>query len=172
MSEGIPNKLKEAGIDAGDVDSEQIMDKLRADTQYEVLVRNVDPDVAVAISEDYHGLAADEQQIRQYPNGAIAENVIGKVSMDGQGQFGFEASGDTTLTGIDGSSTEDVSASGQVIPGTLRDQVPTTDGKNVTLTLDLDLQTYVQQKLEKALSLIHISEPTRHFKRSRMPSSA
>ena len=150
MSEGIPNKLKEAGIDAGDVDSEQIMDKLRADTQYEVLVRNVDPDVAVAISEDYHGLAADEQQIRQYPNGAIAENVIGKVSMDGQGQFGFEASGDTTLTGIDGSSTEDVSASGQVIPGTLRDQVPTTDGKNVTLTLDLDLQTYVQQKLEKA----------------------
>ncbi|MGV0361642.1 peptidoglycan D,D-transpeptidase FtsI family protein [Corynebacterium minutissimum] len=150
MAEGIPKMLKDAGIDAGDVDSDQIMDKLRADTQYEVLVRNVDPDVAVEISEQFHGLAADEQQIRQYPNGSIAENVIGKVSMDGQGQFGFEASGDTTLTGIDGSSTEDVSASGQVIPGTLRDQVPTTDGKNVTLTLDLDLQTYVQQKLEKA----------------------
>ncbi|MDK8763095.1 penicillin-binding protein 2 [Corynebacterium sp. MSK218] len=150
MADGIPKMLKDAGIDAGDVDSDQIMDKLRADTQYEVLVRNVDPDVAVEISEQFHGLAADEQQIRQYPNGSIAENVIGKVSMDGQGQFGFEASGDTTLTGIDGSSTEDVSASGQVIPGTLRDQVPTTDGKNVTLTLDLDLQTYVQQKLEKA----------------------
>ena len=150
MADGIPKMLKDAGIDAGDVDSDQIMDKLRADTQYEVLVRNVDPDVAVEISERFHGLAADEQQIRQYPNGSIAENVIGKVSMDGQGQFGFEASGDTTLTGIDGSSTEDVSASGQVIPGTLRDQVPTTDGKNVTLTLDLDLQTYVQQKLEKA----------------------
>lgn len=150
MAEGIPSMLKDAGIDAGDVDADQIMDKLRADTQYEVLVRNVDPDVAVEISERFHGLAADEQQIRQYPNGSIAENVIGKVSMDGQGQFGFEASGDTTLTGIDGSSTEDVSASGQVIPGTLRDQVPTTDGKNVTLTLDLDLQTYVQQKLEKA----------------------
>lgn len=150
MAAGIPKMLKDAGIDAGDVDSDQIMDKLRADTQYEVLVRNVDPDVAVEISEQFHGLAADEQQIRQYPNGSIAENVIGKVSMDGQGQFGFEASGDTTLTGIDGSSTEDVSASGQVIPGTLRDQVPTTDGKNVTLTLDLDLQTYVQQKLEKA----------------------
>ena len=76
MSEGIPRMLKDAGIDAGDVDSEQIMDKLRADTQYEVLVRNVDPDVAVTISEQYHGLAADEQQIRQYPNGSIAENVI------------------------------------------------------------------------------------------------
>ena len=150
MAEGIPDKIKAAGLSTGDVNSKHILDKLHADTQYEVLVRNVDPDVAVKIAEEYHGLAADEQQIRQYPNGAIAENVIGKVSMDGQGQFGFEASGDSTLTGIDGSSTEDVSTGGQAIPGTLRDQVPATDGKNVTLTLDLDLQTYVQQKLEKA----------------------
>ena len=105
MAKGIPSKIKDAGLDTGDVDEQQILDKLRADTQYEVLVRNVDPDVAVKIASEYHGLAADEQQIRQYPNGSIAENVIGKVSMDGQGQFGFEASGDSTLTGIDGSST-------------------------------------------------------------------
>ncbi|MDO5031384.1 penicillin-binding protein 2 [Corynebacterium sp.] len=150
MAQGIPAAFKEAGLDTKDVDSAQIMDKLLADTQYEVLVRNVDPDVAVEISQKYHGLAADEQHIRHYPNGAIAENVLGKVSMDGQGQFGFEASGDTTLTGINGSSTEDVSRDGQPIPGTLRDEVPATDGKSVTLTLDLDLQTYVQQKLEKA----------------------
>jgi len=54
------------------------------------------------------------------------------------------------LTGIDGQSTEDVSTDGQVIPGTLRDVVDAFDGRDVTLTLDLDLQTYVQQKLEKA----------------------
>ena len=62
----------------------------------------------------------------------------------------FEAARDTELTGIDGQSTEDVSADGQVIPGTLRDVVDAVDGRDVTLTLDLDLQTYVQQKLEKA----------------------
>ena len=95
-------------------------------------------------------MAADRQDIRQYPNGAIAENVVGKVSMDGHGQFGFEAARDTELTGIDGQSTEDVSTDGQVIPGTLRDVVDAVDGRDVTLTLDLDLQTYVQQKLEKA----------------------
>ena len=113
-------------------------------------MRNVDPDVAVEIAEEYHGVAADHQDIRQYPNGAIAENVIGKVSMDGQGQFGLEASGDSTLTGIDGRKTEDVSTDGQPIPGTLRDEVNAVDGANVHLTLDLDLQTFVQQKLEKA----------------------
>ncbi len=135
---------------ASKVDASDIKNKLKADTQYEVLVRNVDPDVAVEISNKYHGVAADRQDIRQYPNGAIAENVVGKVSMDGHGQFGFEAARDTELTGIDGQSTEDVSTDGQVIPGTLRDVVDAVDGRDVTLTLDLDLQTYVQQKLEKA----------------------
>jgi len=97
-------------------------------------------------------VAADHQDIRQYPNGAIGENIIGKVSMDGQGQFGFEASADSTLSGINGRSTEDVSTDGQVIPGTLRDVVPAVDGAGVELTLDLDLQTYVQQLLEQAKS--------------------
>ena len=150
MSEGIPKMIEDSGASASKVDKEDILNKLKADTQYEVLVRNVDPDVAVEIANKYHGVAADRQDIRQYPNGAIGENVVGKVSMDGHGQFGFEAARDTELTGIDGQSTEDVSADGQVIPGTLRDVVDTVDGRDVTLTLDLDLQTYVQQKLEKA----------------------
>ncbi|MER0078683.1 penicillin-binding protein 2 [Corynebacterium sp. KPL2830] len=150
MAEGIPKMIEDSGASASKVDASDIKNKLKADTQYEVLVRNVDPDVAVEISNKYHGVAADRQDIRQYPNGAIAENVVGKVSMDGHGQFGFEAARDTELTGIDGQSTEDVSADGQVIPGTLRDVVDAVDGRDVTLTLDLDLQTYVQQKLEKA----------------------
>lgn len=150
MAEGIPKAIEDSGAASGDVEPKEIMDKLKADTQYEVLVRNVDPDVAATIAETYHGVAADHQDIRQYPNGAIAENVVGKVSMDGQGQFGFEASGDAKLTGIDGRSTEDVAVSGQVIPGSLRDVVPAVDGKDVQLTLDLDLQAFVQQKLEKA----------------------
>lgn len=150
MAEGIPKMIEDSGASASKVDADDIKNKLKADTQYEVLVRNVDPDVAVEISNKYHGVAADRQDIRQYPNGAIAENVVGKVSMDGHGQFGFEAARDTELTGIDGQSTEDVSTDGQVIPGTLRDVVDAVDGRDVTLTLDLDLQTYVQQKLEKA----------------------
>lgn len=150
MSTGIPRMIKEHGNPTDEVDPKEILEKLKADTHYELLVRNVDPDIAVEIASTYHGVAADHQDIRQYPNGAIAENIIGKVSMDGQGQFGFEASGDSVLAGINGRSTEDVSTNGQVIPGTLRDQVPAVNGKNVTLTLDLDTQTFVQQKIEQA----------------------
>ena len=134
----------------GQVSAKEILDKLHADTSYEVLVRNVDPDVAATVADAFHGIAADHQDIRQYPNGAVGENIIGKVSMDGQGQFGMEASRDADLTGIDGRSTEDVSANGQSIPGSLRDVVPSVGGAQIELTIDLDLQTYVQQTLEQA----------------------
>ncbi|WP_448853738.1 peptidoglycan D,D-transpeptidase FtsI family protein [Corynebacterium frankenforstense] len=144
------DKDKDGRKDAGEVDSDEILDKLHADTHYEVLVRNVDPDAASEIAARFHGVAADHQDVRQYPNGAVGDNVVGRVSMDGQGQFGLEASADATLTGINGRTTEDVSTDGQVIPGTLRDAVPAQDGEGVSLTLDLELQTYVQQLLEQA----------------------
>lgn len=136
----------------GQVSAKEILDKLHADSSYEVLVRNVDPDVAAEVAKTFHGVAADQQDIRQYPNGSVGENIVGKVSMDGHGQFGLEASSDATLTGIDGRSTEDVSAGGQSIPGTLRDVVPAVAGSRIELTVDLDLQTYVQQVLEQAKS--------------------
>ena len=134
----------------GSISAKEILDKLHADTSYEVLVRNVDPDVAAKVAAKFHGVAADQQDIRQYPNGAVGENIIGKVSMDGHGQFGLEASSDAVLTGIDGRSTEDVSGGGQSIPGSLRDVVPAVPGARIELTVDLDLQTYVQQVLEQA----------------------
>lgn len=150
MAENIPKMIEDTGASTDKLDEKQILGKLTADSTYEVLVRNVDPDVAAEIAAKYHGVAADNQDIRQYPNGAIAENILGRVSMDGQGQFGFEASADHLLAGINGRSTEDIATTGQVIPGTLRDAVPPVDGSDVTLTLDLDLQTYVQQQLEQA----------------------
>lgn len=150
MASGIPRMIKDSGAEAAQVDEKEILAKLKADTQYEVLVRNVDPEVATDIANEFHGVKADNQDIRQYPNGAIAENVLGKVSMDGQGQFGLEAFNDAILTGIHGSMTEEYSTQGQAIPGTLRDVAPVVDGANIQLTLDLDLQTYLQQKLEKA----------------------
>ncbi|AKK06486.1 cell division protein FtsI/penicillin-binding protein 2 [Corynebacterium mustelae] len=149
-SEEIPRIIAETGASTSEIKSEEIRKKLDADTTYEVLVRNVDPDVAVSISEQHHGIAADIQDIRQYPNGSVASNVIGKISQDGQGQFGFEASNDSLLSGINGQTVVDVSTDGQIIPGTTRDQVAAMNGSDVTLTLDLDLQTYVQQQLEQA----------------------
>lgn len=146
----IPEIIKSHGKDVSDIRSSEILEKLNAESQYEVLVRNVDPDIATEITDELPSVAADHQDIREYPNGAIGENIVGRISMDGEGQFGFEASNDSLLAGNNGRSTQDMSILGQAIPGTLRDQIPAVDGASVELTLDLDLQTYVQQALEQA----------------------
>lgn len=149
-AEGIPAAVAAAQASPNSVSSEEILEKLHADSTYEVLIRTVDPDVAETIADDFPGIASDMEAAREYPNGAIGENVIGKVSQDEQGQFGLESSLNAQLTGLDGRYTMDVSTDGQIIPGTVRDVIDAQDGSKVELTLDLDLQTYVQQQLEQA----------------------
>lgn len=150
MARRIPEILQQGGVSIENVSAQEIENKLKADTSYTVLVRNVDPDVATKVSDEFPGIAADRQDVRQYPNGAVGENILGRVSMDGDGQFGLEASSDAQLAGIDGKTTQDVSVHGQVIPGTLRNQVPVVDGSKVELTLDVDVQAFVQQQVEQA----------------------
>ncbi|MCI6207442.1 MAG: penicillin-binding protein 2 [Corynebacterium glucuronolyticum] len=150
MAREIPVMVRESAANADDIKEEDIRKKLLADSNYEVLVRNVDPDVAAKVRETYFGIAADHQDIRQYPNGAIGANVVGKVDTDGTGQFGLEVSQDNQLAGKDGKKTQDVAASGEAIPGTLRDVTPVTDGADISLTIDLDLQTYVQSQVQQA----------------------
>lgn len=135
------------------ISSREILDKLRnEESTYEVLVRNVDPDKAAAVVERFPELVAERQDIRQYPNGAVGANVIGKIGMDGVGQFGFEAARDATLQGVNGGRTVDIAANGIAIPGSTRDRVAPVDGTSYELTLDVDMQYQVQQQLEQAVA--------------------
>ncbi|WP_038552407.1 peptidoglycan D,D-transpeptidase FtsI family protein [Corynebacterium glyciniphilum] len=136
--------------DADGVKADDIRDKLTADSTYEVLVRDVDPDVAEKVSEEYPEITVERQDIRQYPNGAVAQNVIGKISRDNEGQFGLELSQDSRLQGTNGSRTVDVGANGLAIPGSTRDRHPAVDGDAYELTLDLEAQTYIQQLVQQA----------------------
>ncbi|PRQ11177.1 cell division protein FtsI [Corynebacterium sp. 13CS0277] len=132
------------------VKTEDIIRTLNEDSDYEVLIRNVDPDIATLVARDVPEVAADRQDIRQYPNGAIGENIIGRTEMSGAGQFGLEASADAKLAGNAGKRKQEVSVRGQVIPGSLEEILPVTNGSSLELTIDIDLQTYVQQQLEQA----------------------
>ena len=53
------NASSEEPRTVGNVSAREILDKLHADTNYEVLVRNVDPDVAAKVAKAFHGVAAD-----------------------------------------------------------------------------------------------------------------
>lgn len=152
MARGIPQMVKDSkATDHSSYSERSILEKLHADTNYEVLVRNVDPVVAQTVAETFHGVAADSQPLRIYPNGAIGENVLGRVSMDGNGQYGFEEWGDEWLHGLDGIQSQEISTHGEMIPGTFQEERAKRDGAQAQLTLDADLQTYVQQQVEQSM---------------------
>lgn len=137
--------------DEGKVKKSDLRKKLTNEkSTYEVLVRNVAPDIAQKVTERFPEIAAERQDIRMYPNDAIGQNIIGKISQDNQGQFGLELSQDGRLQGISGSKTLDIAGGGLNIPGTLRDEHPAVNGDNYGLTIDLNAQAFVQQQMQQA----------------------
>ncbi|MET9491551.1 penicillin-binding protein 2 [Nocardia sp. NPDC006630] len=133
-----------------DAPEQDLLTKLRSDDPFSYLVRNVDPQVAADISLQFPEVGTERQDMREYPGGSLAANMIGATGWDGHGQIGLESAMDAILAGSDGSMTYDRGSDGAVIPGSWRDRLPAVNGYGVELTLDSDLQYYVQQQVQQA----------------------
>ncbi len=81
---------------------------------------------------------------RTYPDGAVAGNLVGFMGTDGEPLEGLEMTEDSCLTATNGTLDYQKGKDGVVIPGTKREQ-PATDGGTLELTINRDLQWYLQQ---------------------------
>ncbi|MFT4259801.1 peptidoglycan D,D-transpeptidase FtsI family protein [Microbacterium sp.] len=88
----------------------------------------------------------DEREIRVYPNGAVAGNVIGYLDGSGEPQAGIEQLETACLAPENGSETYRTGANGVVIPGS-EQKTDAVDGGTVQLTINSDLQWYMQQMI-------------------------
>lgn len=138
---------------SGVVTEKDLIAKMTGSSSFEYLVRSVDPAVAASIAEEFPEVGLERQDIREYPGGALAANVVGATGWDGHGLLGLEDSMDPVLAGTDGSHTYDRGSDGAVIPGSWRDQQPAIDGSTVELTLNSDIQYQVQQQVQQAKNL-------------------
>ncbi|MFT4043834.1 MAG: penicillin-binding protein 2 [Gordonia sp. (in: high G+C Gram-positive bacteria)] len=134
----------------GSISADDLYKKMTGDDSFVYLARSVSPDVAAKITTDYPEVGADPQAIRLYPGGSLAANVVGDVNYDGNGLIGLEASLDSVLAGTDGSKTYDRGSDGAIIPGSTRNVHPALNGETVRLTLDSDIQWFVQSQVNKA----------------------
>lgn len=131
-------------------DYQAVLKKLRSNESFVYLARAVDPAVARAISDKFPEVGAERQDIRQYPGGSLAANIVGGIDWDGHGLLGLEDSMDSVLAGTDGSVTYDRGSDGVVIPGSYRNRHDAVNGSTLQLTLDDDIQFYVQQQVQLA----------------------
>jgi cell division protein FtsI (penicillin-binding protein 3) len=134
-------------------DKATLLKKLRSDETFVYLARAVDPAVATAITTKFPEIGAERQDLRQYPGGSLAANIVGGIDWDGHGLLGLEESMDAELSGADGSVTYDRGSDGVVIPGSYRNQHRAANGSTVQLTIDDDIQFYVQQQVQQAKNL-------------------
>src|SRR6476659_593356 len=131
-------------------DAKTVLKKLKSKESFVYLARAVDPAIAEAISKKFPEVGSERQDLRQYPGGSLAANIVGGIDWDGHGLLGLEDSLDATLAGTDGSVTYDRGSDGVVIPGSYRNRHTAVNGSTVQLTLDDDIQFYVQQQVQQA----------------------
>lgn len=135
------------------VDEQDLLAKLTSDRTFVYLADDVEPAKAREITKEFPEIATEDRELRRYPGGPLAANVIGVANWRAderklRGLAGLETSKDSLLAGTDGRRVVDTAAgSDAVIPGSERGVVSAVPGSALQLTLDADLQYTVQQQL-------------------------
>jgi cell division protein FtsI (penicillin-binding protein 3) len=140
-----------------DVDYFKALKMLRgrdAGSRFEYIARKVPSTQATDVlnraeEKGFKGLSTERDPIRSYPAHDVAANILGFVGND-QAYGGLEQALDKALSGKDGNEKYEVGAQGERIPLGKSTTTPAVNGKDVTLTIDRDLQWYTQRTLEQA----------------------
>jgi len=125
--------------------------------QYTVLARQISQQQADLLEkEQLPGIGMQEQDKRVYPEGSLAAQVLGYVNNDGKGQYGIEQAMNGDLSGKAGllKAVTDVRGIPLSVGGN-NVQEPAQDGKNVVLSIDRNVQSYVEQALKDGLDKVH-----------------
>lgn len=99
-------------------------------------------------SSGLRAYAIEQEAERFYPNQDILAQTLGFINSEGEGLYGVEAYYDSELKGVSGQRIYSKDLSGHVIPTESTSQVNASAGRNVYLTIDLELQKIVADKLK------------------------
>lgn len=91
---------------------------------------------------------------REYAKGHFASTVIGVVNADGKGETGIEAYYDETLQGEVGRILTATDVAGRELDSSYNAYYDATQGNGVVLTIDYEIQNYLENALNQAYDSI------------------
>lgn len=97
------------------------------------------------------GINIDEDTKRYYPYDTLASQVIGSCGTDNQGLAGIEHSYDSILKGTSGEIVTSTDASQSEIPNSQESFIEAENGYDLTLTIDINIQSIVEKHLKQAV---------------------
>lgn len=159
--EGATKALKEKvakGLsDIFSLDYNETLEKVNSTSQVETIAKKVEQDKVDELKqwmEDNDisvGINIDEDSKRYYPYDTVASAVIGFCGNDNQGLSGIESKWDSVLTGTPGKIVSSKGSDQQEIPNAEETYISAENGSDLTLTLDLNIQTIVEKYLKQAV---------------------
>jgi cell division protein FtsI (penicillin-binding protein 3)/stage V sporulation protein D (sporulation-specific penicillin-binding protein) len=109
--------------------------------------RKADPRKAKILqAQDFAGLGFYPEELRFYPQGPVASQLIGYAGLDNKGLEGLERSLEGTLAGTPGSQTIVKDPFGRALD--VVETKPETPGRSVRLTIDREVQANAEEILQ------------------------
>lgn len=134
------------------LDYQMVKKKVEKVVALERIQSKVDKKVADEIRKlNLPGVKIDEDSKRYYPYSNLAAHVIGFVGKDNQGIIGLEVKYDEYLKGIPGKILTETDGRGRKLDDSPEKRIEPIQGNHLVTTIDLTIQQYVEQALEKAV---------------------
>ncbi len=140
-----------------ELDYEETLAKVTSKSQVETIIKKVEQDKVEQLKnwmEDNDvktGINIDADTKRYYPYSTVASNVIGFCGDDNQGLSGIESKWDSILTGTPGKIVSYKGSDQKEIPNSEETYISAENGSDLTLTIDLNIQTIVEKYLKQAV---------------------
>jgi len=129
----------------------------RSSSQYQVIKHRVNSNEAERVREfineySLRGIHFEPASQRYYPNDVLASQVLGFVGTDNIGLDGIEQRFNSQLTGVSGRMIRLTNARGtDLLLAGFSDYYDAKDGNDITLTLNMSVQYYVEKHLAQAI---------------------
>jgi cell division protein FtsI (penicillin-binding protein 3) len=128
----------------------EILERLNAGHNFAWVARRVKPEVAAQVRAlNMKGIYFQKEFQRFYPDNQIAAQALGYVGVDDNGLGGLEGKYNASLHGTPGEMYTAMDARRKVLGSTEREPQP---GRNLTLTIDENIQFMAEQALDRAMA--------------------
>ncbi len=139
-----------------ELEYEKVLKRLKKKSSIETIIKRQNKektdDLRIWMEENeiYAGINIDEDTKRYYPFSNLASHIIGFCGSDNQGLEGIEAKYDDILSGKSGKINSLTDAKGQSFGDEGENYIEPTDGNDLVLTIDSNIQAIIQKHLEEA----------------------
>ncbi len=96
------------------------------------------------------GISLEESAKRYYPSNQMASHILGYYDKNGKAVGGLESKNNELLSGKAGRIITEKDRMGYELPDAKTSYEPAVDGKSIQLTIDQQIQSYMENAMEKA----------------------